>query len=106
MFESSDSPDTSDGSEGSDIDTPSEDESGGVLRPQRKRNVSCSSVIGPLKSNVPIRYHSGKVTYTEFVKDVLKRVRGREDEGGVFFSDWMPHPSDWAELSQRCVCVL
>ena len=103
--ESSNSSDDSNEEEGSEIETPSEDESNLAVEDRQKCSKSKVgngwNLIGPSYSNIPIRYH-GKVSYQSYVREVLERLGGGV-AGGVAFPDWMPSSSDWVEIPQRSV---
>lgn len=85
--------------EGSEIETPSEEEVT-VLpdRPESTKRQKTLNLVGPPLANVPYRYH-GNNGYLKYVRSVLKRVRG-EKVGGLF-PDWMPRTSDWDSIPER-----
>lgn len=85
--------------EGSEIETPSEEEVA-VLpdKSESSRRHKTLNLIGPPLANVPYCYH-GNNGYLKYIRGVLKRVRG-EKVGGLF-PNWVPHTSDWVPIPER-----
>lgn len=91
--------------EGSEIETPTEEDVGEADEEKGSSGRASKSfnLIGPRISNVPTRYH-GNHSYLKYVRSVLGKVRGGGGEGGgeqMVFQDWVPLTSDWENIPER-----